>query len=52
MGVNYRMGYIWGRWRNDLIGDYIIPALTEQAKNYMLIMFGEWPKVAPSKTHR
>jgi hypothetical protein len=32
-GGNYRMGSIWGRWRQQIIGDYLIPALktnTEQ----------------------
>lgn len=28
-GGNYRMGGIWGRWRNDIIGGQIIPAMTE-----------------------
>lgn len=31
-GGNYGMGGIWGRWRNELIGGYIIPALTEHAE--------------------
>jgi CubicO group peptidase (beta-lactamase class C family) len=26
-GGNYRMGYIWGRWRNEIIGKYIIPSM-------------------------
>ena len=26
-GGNYRMGGIWGRWRNDIIGGHIIPAI-------------------------
>lgn len=26
-GGNYRMGYIWGRWRDEIIGKYLIPAL-------------------------
>lgn len=28
-GGNYRMGFVWGRWRDELIGNYIIPALPE-----------------------
>jgi len=28
-GGNYRMGAIWGRWRNEIIGGHIIPALTD-----------------------
>lgn len=28
-GGNYRMGNIWGKWRNDLIGGHIIPALKQ-----------------------
>ena len=28
-GGNYRMGGIWGRWRNDVIGGRIIPAMTD-----------------------
>jgi len=28
-GGNYRMGGIWGRWRNDIVGGHIIPAITE-----------------------
>ncbi|MEM7054724.1 MAG: serine hydrolase, partial [Pseudomonadota bacterium] len=28
-GGNYRMGGIWGRWRNDIIGGHIIPAMTD-----------------------
>ena len=26
-GGNYYMGGIWGRWRNELVGEYIIPAM-------------------------
>ncbi|MEN7341367.1 MAG: serine hydrolase domain-containing protein [Pseudomonadota bacterium] len=26
-GGNYRMGYVWGRWRNQLVGEFVIPAL-------------------------
>ncbi|NRA28802.1 MAG: serine hydrolase [Parvularculaceae bacterium] len=26
-GGNYRMGYVWGRWRNEIVGRHIIPAL-------------------------
>jgi len=28
-GGNYRMGGIWGRWRNDIIGGHIIPAIND-----------------------
>ncbi|MEM6513257.1 MAG: serine hydrolase [Pseudomonadota bacterium] len=28
-GGNYRWGSIWGRWRNELVGAYVIPALGE-----------------------
>lgn len=28
-GGNYRMGGIWGRWRNEIIGGHIIPAITD-----------------------
>lgn len=27
-GGNYRMGGIWGRWRDQIVGGYIIPAMT------------------------
>ena len=27
MGGNYRHGSVWGRWRNEIIGGYLIPAL-------------------------
>lgn len=27
MGGNYRQGGIWGRWRNEIVGDFIIPAM-------------------------
>ena len=27
MGGNYRMGYVWGRWPQKTIGEYLIPAL-------------------------
>ena len=26
-GGNYRWGSIWGRWRNDIVGRHVIPAL-------------------------
>ncbi|MEM6585340.1 MAG: serine hydrolase domain-containing protein [Pseudomonadota bacterium] len=26
-GGNYYMGYIWGRWRDEYVGGYLIPAL-------------------------
>ncbi|MEM8492821.1 MAG: serine hydrolase domain-containing protein [Pseudomonadota bacterium] len=26
-GGNYFMGYIWGRWRNEIVGQYLIPAI-------------------------
>lgn len=26
-GGNYFMGYIWGRWRDEYVGGYLIPAL-------------------------
>ena len=26
-GGNYRMGYIWGKWPQRIVGDYLIPAL-------------------------
>jgi len=26
-GGNYRMGYVWGRWRNEIVGGHIIPAI-------------------------
>ena len=29
-GGNYRMGGIWGRWRNEIIGGRIIPAMRER----------------------
>ena len=32
-GGNYRMGYVWGRWRNELVGRYIIPALPSGASS-------------------
>ncbi len=28
-GGNYRMGGIWGRWRDNIIGGHIIPAMTD-----------------------
>ena len=28
-GGNYRMGGIWGRWRNEIIGGHIIPAMAD-----------------------
>ncbi|MEM9500670.1 MAG: serine hydrolase [Pseudomonadota bacterium] len=28
-GGNYRMGGIWGRWRDQVVGGYIIPAMTD-----------------------
>jgi CubicO group peptidase (beta-lactamase class C family) len=28
-GGNYRMGGIWGRWRNEIVGGHIIPAITD-----------------------
>lgn len=28
-GGNYRMGGIWGRWRDQIVGTYIIPAITD-----------------------
>ncbi|MEM8488462.1 MAG: serine hydrolase [Bacteroidota bacterium] len=28
-GGNYRMGGIWGRWRNEIIGGHIIPAMKD-----------------------
>ena len=31
-GGNYMMGSIWGRWRNELVGGYVIPALTGTEK--------------------
>ncbi len=27
-GGNYRMGGIWSRWRSDIVGGHIIPAIT------------------------
>ncbi|MEL6687476.1 MAG: serine hydrolase [Pseudomonadota bacterium] len=27
VGGNYRQGYVWGRWRNELVGQYVIPAI-------------------------
>ena len=27
-GGNYRWGSIWGRWRNQLVGGYVIPAIS------------------------
>ncbi|MEM9168377.1 MAG: serine hydrolase domain-containing protein [Pseudomonadota bacterium] len=30
MGGNYRQGGIWGRWRNEIVGGHIIPAITER----------------------
>lgn len=29
-GGNYRMGGIWGRWRNNIVGGHIIPAMGER----------------------
>lgn len=29
-GGNYRMGGIWGRWRDQIVGGYIIPAMGNQ----------------------
>jgi hypothetical protein len=26
-GGNYNQGFIWGRWRDDIIGSLIIPAV-------------------------
>ena len=26
-GGNYRMGYVWGRWRDEYVGEHLIPAL-------------------------
>lgn len=26
-GGNYRMGGVWGRWRNELVGQHVIPAM-------------------------
>ena len=28
-GGNYYMGSIWGKWRNELVGAYVIPAITK-----------------------
>lgn len=28
-GGNYRMGGIWGRWRDQIIGTYVIPAISD-----------------------
>lgn len=28
-GGNYRMGGIWGRWRNEIVGGHVIPAITD-----------------------
>lgn len=28
-GGNYRMGGIWGRWRDQIVGGHIIPAITD-----------------------
>lgn len=28
-GGNYRMGGIWGRWRDQIVGTHIIPAITD-----------------------
>ena len=28
-GGNYYMGSIWGKWRNELVGGYVIPAITK-----------------------
>ena len=28
-GGNYRMGGVWGRWRNELVGEHIIPAIVK-----------------------
>lgn len=28
-GGNYRMGGIWGRWRDQIVGGYVIPAITD-----------------------
>lgn len=33
MGGNYRQGYIWGRWRNELIGGYLVPALMDKTED-------------------
>lgn len=30
MGGNYRQGGIWGRWRNEIVGGHIIPAMRER----------------------
>lgn len=29
MGGNYRQGGVWGRWRNQVVGGHIIPAMTK-----------------------
>ncbi|MCH9693423.1 MAG: beta-lactamase family protein [Gammaproteobacteria bacterium] len=29
MGGNYRQGGIWGRWRNEIVGGHIVPAMRE-----------------------
>ena len=29
MGGNYRQGGIWGRWRNEIVGAHIIPAMSD-----------------------
>lgn len=28
-GGNYRQGWVWGRWRNEIVGGYIIPAILD-----------------------
>ncbi|MEM9257518.1 MAG: serine hydrolase domain-containing protein [Pseudomonadota bacterium] len=28
-GGNYFMGYIWGRWRDEIVGRYLIPAIDQ-----------------------
>ena len=28
-GGNYRMGGVWGRWRDQIVGSYVIPAMTD-----------------------
>lgn len=30
MGGNYRQGGIWGRWRNEIVGGHIVPAMRER----------------------
>lgn len=34
-GGNYRMGGIWGRWRDDIVGGHIVPALREDSDAHM-----------------